>query len=46
MGKSCVRFRNLDDLPLDLVGNTIARIPPDKFIAAYEAARAMTRKGR
>ena len=27
MGKSCVRFRKLDDLPLDLVGETIGRTP-------------------
>src|SRR5262245_60218870 len=25
MGKCCVRFRKLDDLPLDVIGRTIAR---------------------
>ena len=40
MGKSCVRFRKLDDLPLDVIGQFIARTPPDEFIAYYEAARA------
>jgi hypothetical protein len=39
MGKSCVRFRRLDDLPLDLVGDAIARIGLDDFLAAYERAR-------
>lgn len=40
MGKSCLRFRKLDDLPLDVVGRAIASTPPDAFIAQYEAARA------
>lgn len=40
MGKSCVRFRRLDDLPLDLIGQVIARTSVDDFIAAYERSRA------
>ena len=40
MGKSCVRFRKLDDLPLDVIGRAIAGTPPDAFIAQHEAARA------
>lgn len=39
MGKSCVRFRRLDDLPLDLVGQAIARYTPDEFIRLYESNR-------
>ena len=39
MGKSCVRFRKLDDLPLDLIGATIAATSVDEFIAQMEAAR-------
>mgnify|MGYP002641771278 CR=1 FL=1 len=31
-GKSCVRFRKLDDLPLDLIGKTIASLPLDDFV--------------
>ena len=46
MGKSCVRFRTLDQLPLDVVGQVIARIPPELYIARYEAARARTKKDR
>ncbi len=38
MGKSCVRFRSVDDLPLDLIGETIARVPVEKYIAHYKAA--------
>ena len=39
MGKSCVRFRTLDDLPLDLVGEVIAGTSVDEFLATYEASR-------
>lgn len=39
MGKSCVRFRRLEDLPLEVVGEVVASTPPDAFIAAYQAAR-------
>lgn len=39
MGKSCLRFRTLDDLPLPALGELIASMPPAAFIAAYEANR-------
>ena len=40
MGKSCVRFKKLEDLPLDLIGETIARTPLDKFLRFYESIQA------
>ena len=40
MGKSCVRFKKLDDLPLELIGDAIARTPVAEYIAGYEASRA------
>ncbi|TFB09828.1 DUF1801 domain-containing protein [Candidatus Marinimicrobia bacterium MT.SAG.4] len=39
MGKSCVRFKKLDDLPLDLIGETIAMTSVDDFIGVYEESR-------
>jgi hypothetical protein len=48
MGKSCIRFRTLDDLPLDAIGDIVAATPPERHIEVYEAARAGTaarRKG-
>ena len=39
MGKSCIRFKKLDDLPLDVIGQAIAGTPPAEFIAQYERAR-------
>ena len=40
MGKSCVRFRKLDDLPLELVGEAIARTPVAEFVELYKASRS------
>jgi hypothetical protein len=40
MSKSCVRFKSLDDLPLEVVAQTIARTSPSDFIAMYERSRA------
>ena len=39
MGKSCVRFKRLDDLPLDVLGEAIAMIAVDEFVARYDATR-------
>ena len=39
MGKSCVRFKSIDDLPMDLIAETIASTPVDSYIGSYEAAR-------
>jgi uncharacterized protein YdhG (YjbR/CyaY superfamily) len=43
MGKSCVRFKSLDQVPLDVLGGAIERIPVGEFIARYEASRASRR---
>jgi len=43
MGKSCLRFRSLDDLALDAVGATIAAIPPERLIAMHEAVHGAKR---
>lgn len=39
MGKSCVRFKKLEDLPLDLIGEAVARTSVKEYIAAYERSR-------
>ena len=41
LGKSCLRFRQLDDLPLDVIGQAIASKPVKEFVAQYEAARGV-----
>lgn len=42
MGKSCLRFKALDDLLPDVIGGVIASTPVDAHIAHYEASRART----
>jgi hypothetical protein len=39
MGKSCVRFKTAEDLPLDVIGKTIAATPVKAFIEKHEKAR-------
>ena len=36
VGKSCVRFRKLDDLPLELIGKAIASLSVRDFVARFE----------
>ncbi len=40
MGKACIRFKRLDDLPLDVLGEAIRRLPAKLYIAEYEKARS------
>lgn len=44
MGKSCVRFKKLEDIPLEVIGQAIKRVPVKKFIAQYEATMQGTAK--
>src|SRR5690349_11975790 len=44
MGKGCVRFKKLDDLALDVVTRTVARVPVEEHTANYRAARALLGK--
>ena len=46
MGKGCVRFKKLEDLALEVVGRTVARVPVEEHMANYRAARALMGKGR
>jgi hypothetical protein len=39
MGKSCVRFKSIDDLPLDVIGQAIARVSVDELLRFYEKSR-------
>lgn len=40
MGKSCIRFKRLEDLPLDVVGEAVARFSVADYISQYEAQLA------
>ena len=36
MGKSCVRFKKLDDIPYDLIGELLSKISVTQWIEMYE----------
>lgn len=46
MGKSCLRFKRVEDLPLDVIAETIARIDIDRFPEHYREARGSSRRTR
>jgi hypothetical protein len=50
MGKCCVRFKKIEDVPLEVIGQAIKRVPAKKFIAMYEKMlgpeRVAKRKGK
>jgi len=37
MGACCIRFKKIDDLPLDVIAEAIRRTTPQQLIAQYEA---------
>jgi hypothetical protein len=39
MGKACLRFRKLDDLPLDVIGQVVGQVTPEQYIAWYKAIK-------
>lgn len=38
MGKSCIKFKNVEELALEVVGEAIRRVPAEAFVASYEAS--------
>lgn len=37
MGKSCMRFKKLEQIPFDLIGELASKITPQKWIEIYES---------
>ena len=46
MGKSCIRFRRAEDLPLQAIGELIGEWPVDQYVEAFAALRSSTLKQR
>ena len=46
MGAACVRFRALENVPLDVITAAIAGIPVAKHVATYEAMLAKSKAAR
>ena|SRR5688572_24400412 len=39
MGKACIRFKSVEDLPLDVIANVVAATPVDRWVAIARAAQ-------
>jgi uncharacterized protein YdhG (YjbR/CyaY superfamily) len=46
MGKSCVRFKVLEDLPLELIARTVAATSAERWIEVYLSSRSGTKRSR
>ncbi|MHA2251962.1 MAG: DUF1801 domain-containing protein [Candidatus Kariarchaeaceae archaeon] len=44
MGKSCVRFKKLENLPLDVIAKTVTQTSTDEFITLYKHAKKTSDK--
>ena len=40
MGKSCLRFKSVDGLALDVIGEAMSHVTVDRYVAAYRKIRA------
>lgn len=46
VGKSCVRFRHLDDLPLPLIGEAIASMGVEDYVELVKGIHSRRKKGK
>lgn len=46
MGKSCLRFQSIDDLPVGVIAEIISSTPIDEYVAIYEKSRQRTPRSR
>lgn len=44
VGKACIRFRSVEDVPLEVVRDALGRISVEKFIERYNEVRGSARK--
>ena len=45
MGKACVRFKKLEDVALDVIGEAIRHLPAERHIERYQHGPAATAEG-
>ena len=46
MGRSCIRFKNPDDVPIDLIGKLSAKLTVKEWIDIYEREIKKSNKGK
>jgi len=39
MGKSCIHFKKLEDLPLDVIADSVARVAMEDYVRMYESVK-------
>ncbi len=44
MGKSCIRFKKVDEIPFELIGELTAKMSADEWIECYEKAFVKKKK--
>lgn len=44
-GKSCIRFKRLEDVPLEVIGEAIRRVPMKRYVEAYVKTLAERKAG-
>lgn len=37
LGKSCIRFKKIDQIPFDLIGELVSKMNPEEWIKIYES---------
>ena len=45
MGKSCIRFKKMDQIPYELLGELVSKITPQQWITIYETKFRSQRSG-
>ena len=38
MGKSCIRFKKMNEIPFELIGELVSKLTPEQWIALYETS--------
>jgi uncharacterized protein YdhG (YjbR/CyaY superfamily) len=46
MGKSCIRFKNPEEIPFDLIGELSSKMTPAEWISSYENVRKPEKKAK
>jgi len=39
MGKACIRFKRIEDIPLDVIGESISRVSMEAYVRRYESVK-------
>ena len=46
MGAACIRFKRVEDVPLEVIAEAVRRVPAAEYVRGYVAARGAAGKGK